>query len=56
MTQSQINNQKQKKQNNFGIIYGNGKKKNINTEWTNNVKKEWEELEKGLEGNIHLDS
>ena len=50
----QINNQMQKKQNNFAVKYGN-KENNKNTEWINNMNKEIE-LEEGLEANTHLHS
>ena len=49
--QRQINNRMQKKQNNFEVNYGNRKK--VNTEWTNNMKKQSEEFPNG---NIQLDS
>ena len=58
MTGIYTNNWMQKKPNNFGLKYGNQKKKknhNEKAEWRNNKIRELEGLEEGLKAKIQID-
>ena len=49
------NNRMQKKQNNFEVKYGKGKRHNRKGKWISNMKKELQELEENPEVIIHLE-
>ena len=55
ITRKHTSNWTQKKPNDFGRKYGNGKKGNEKTEWINNMTRELEGLEEGLKAEIHID-
>ena len=57
MTRKHTNNRMQKKPNDFGLKYGNQKKKknNIKAEWINNMTRELEGLKEGPKAEIYID-
>ena len=60
MTRKHTNNRMQKQPKDFGLKYGNQKKKkqpkhNEKAEWINNIARELEGLEEGPKAEIHLD-